>query len=176
MKAKAEKEKLVKCPECNGGGLHTSGDGKCYYCSGTIMLPEEAHLYNEKARRRAKKLVRLAFEADKKYDKKECLKMNYEELMGFYCMGAELPMKRKNKYSVNIATYKKDGETYRAAGIFKGDKMIYYTRKRWQVILLIRATLGNRFFFLFGIGGSIMWTETKSSAYETIIKKHENKS
>ena len=174
MKTKAEKEKIVQCPECNGGGLHTSGEGKCYYCSGTIMIPEESYLHNEKSRRRAKEMIRMKFEADKKYNKKECLKMNYEELMGFYCMAAELPTKRKNKYTIEIAIYEKDGKTYMAVGIFKGDKMIYYTRKRWKVVLLIRATIGNRFFFLFGIGGCIRWTGMRSSAYEQIIKRHES--
>lgn len=164
-----EKEKLVQCPECNGGGLHTSGEGKCYYCSGTIMIPEESYLYTEKERRRAKKLVRLAFEADKKYNKKECLKMNYEELMDFYCMGAELPTERKDKYIIEIAFYKKDDKICMAAGIFKGDKMIYYIRKRWKVMLLIRIVM---FFRIKAC--SMSWDGAKSTNREQIIKRHES--
>ena len=96
--------------------------------------------------------------------------MNYEELMDFYCMGAELPMKRKNKYEIGIAIYQKDDETCMGAGIFKGNKMIYYTRKLWKINLLLRIII---FFSIKEY--SISWDGAKSNNREQIIKKHESK-
>ncbi len=155
------KEKLVKCPECNGRA-------KCEYCSGVGTLPEEAHLYKAKELRSVKETIRLMVEPDKNYLKVE--KMSYEELMDIYKRGAPLPRKAKNKYAVKIAVYERDGDEQMAGGIFKGDKIIYYTRKRWQMILLIRIIA------FFSIDECyMMFSGTKDSDYEKIIN-YESKS
>lgn len=138
MKVKAKIEKIVKCPECKGGGLNTSGEGKCEYCSGIGTLPEKAHLYKAKELRRAKEIVRLMFEAEENYGEKEYLKMSYEELMDIYKRGASLPMKTKNKYTIEIDFYGKDGKNCVDGVISKGNKIIYRTNNRWKISLLVR--------------------------------------
>lgn len=78
-------------------------------------------------------------------------------------------MKIKNKYVIEIAIYQKDAKTCMAGGIFKGDKIIYYTRKQWEVILLIRIIIFSNMKW-----GYIRWAGTRSSAYQQIIKRHES--
>ena len=72
---------------------------------------------------------------------------------------------------IGIAFYDKDGKIYISAAIFKGDKIIYYTNKKWKIILLLRL---ERVIIFFGIDGSYMWEGTKNPDFEK-IRNYESK-
>ena len=80
-------------------------------------------------------------------------------------------MKTKGKYRIGIAFYEKAGKTCVSAAIFKGDKIIYYTNKKWQIILFMRL---ERVIVFFGIKGSYMWEGTKNPDFDK-IRNYENK-
>ncbi len=80
-------------------------------------------------------------------------------------------MKSKKKYRIGLAIYGgKDDKTCMRYAIFKGDKIIYCTNKKWQIILLVRL---ERVIVFFSIDGNYMWEGTKNPDFEK-IKNYES--